>query len=153
MNYNKQSKSEIIDLTGSPCRDDGEEDEDEDLLKAIRLSLLPPPLRSFPITSSSSSSAVLSDMGSKQHQQQQQQYLPGHFLNNGALKLIQSRFDADDDDKIGFDDILQADAGLLECVLSSYVIDEEWLISKILHIPSVTIALHSGENCRCISAI
>jgi hypothetical protein len=131
----------IIDLTGSPCRDDV--DEDEDLRKAICLSLLPP--RSAPVTVTSSSSNP-SDIGGLK-----QQYLPGHFLNNGALKVIQSRYDADDFDKIGFDDLLQADAGLLECVLSSYVIDEEWLMSKILHVPSVTIALHSGENSRCIS--
>lgn len=131
----------IIDLTGSPCPDDG--DEDEDLRKAIRLSLLPPRSALITVTSSTSNP---SDIGLKQ------QYLPGHFLNNGALKLIQSRYDADDFDKIGFDDILQADAGLMECVLSSYVIDEEWLMSKILHVPSVTIALHSGKNSRCISA-
>lgn len=131
----------IIDLTGSPCRDDV--DEDEDLRKAIGLSLLPP--RSAPVTVTSSSSNPSDIHGLKQ------QYLPGHFLNNGALKVIQSRYDADDFDKIGFDDLLQADAGLLECVLSSYVIDEEWLMSKILHVPSVTIALHSGENSRCIS--
>jgi len=143
MNYSDQSKSEIIDLTGSPCRDD-DVDEDEDLRKAIRLSLLPP-------RSASATSSALSDMGlNHHHHHDHQQYLPGHFLNNGALKLIQSRFDADDHDKIGFDDILQAGAGLLECVLSSYVIDEEWLISKILHVPSVTIALHSGENSHCI---
>ena len=149
MNHNDQSKSEIIDLTGSPCRDDDIDDEDEDLRKAIRLSLLPP-------RSASTTSSDLSDMRLNHHhqqqQQQQQQYLPGHFLNNGTLKLIQSRFDADDHDKICFDDILQAGAGLLECVLSSYVIDEEWLISKILHVPSVTIALHSGENSHCIYA-
>ena len=133
----------IIDLTGSPCHDDV--DEDEDLRKAICLSLLPH--RSAPVTvTSSSSSSNPSDIGGWK-----QQYLPGHFLNNGALKVIQSRYDADDFDKIGFDDLLQADAGLLECVLSSYVIDEEWLMSKILHVPSVTIALHSGENSRCIS--
>lgn len=133
----------IIDLTGSPCHDDV--DEDEDLRKAICLSLLPP--GSAPVTvTSSSSSFNPSDIGGWK-----QQYLPGHFLNNGALKVIQSRYDADDFDKIGFDDLLQADAGLLECVLSSYVIDEEWLMSKILHVPSVTIALHSGENSRCIS--
>ena len=145
MNHNDQSKSEIIDLTGSPCRDDDIDDEDEDLRKAIRLSLLPP-------RSASTTSSDLSDMRLNHHHHQQQQYLPGHFLNNGTLKLIQSRFDADDHDKICFDDILQAGAGLLECVLSSYVIDEEWLISKILHVPSVTIALHSGENSHCIYA-
>jgi len=123
MNNNHDSvKSEIIDLTGSPCLDDI--DNDQDLQRAIRLSMLP------------------ADIGLHQC------YLPGHFLNNGTLKLIQSHYDVVDDDKISFDDILQADAGLLECVLSSYVIDEEWLLSKILHVPRVTIALHSGKDSR-----
>lgn len=130
---------EVIDLTDSPRP--SEADEDRDLQRAIYLSTLP---------ASASVSSMSMSMSMSSSSSRPQQYRPGHFLNHGSLKLIQSCYDTTDCSKVSFDDILQADAGLLDCIMSSYVIDEEWLTSKIEQVPNITIALHNGEDECCL---
>lgn len=68
----------------------------------------------------------------------------GSFLK-GAVKLIQYSDDPTDGDKLEFDDILQPE-GLTKCLLTSYVIDEEWLLGKVKNVPKVIICTDNGQH-------
>ena len=64
---------------------------------------------------------------------------------NGTVKMVQSTADQWDENKISFDEILRTQK-LLKCVLTSYVVEEQWLLPKLCNIPQVVICRDNGRK-------
>jgi tyrosyl-DNA phosphodiesterase-1 len=65
------------------------------------------------------------------------------FLN-GVVKLT-GPSDMNDSQRVSFEEIVQV-GGLQKCLLSSYVVDEEWLLPRFDNITNVILVTHDGER-------
>lgn len=63
----------------------------------------------------------------------------------GAIRLTQSRADSFDPHKVSFEDILQA-GQLRKCLLTAYVMDEDWLRGQLAGVPRIILAIDKGEH-------
>jgi hypothetical protein len=70
----------------------------------------------------------------------------GQVFEKGTVKLIQLDKDPKDDRKLTFDEMLQTAKGLQKCLLTSYVVDAEWLLPKLKNIQNVIICYDDGER-------
>lgn len=69
---------------------------------------------------------------------------------NGAVKLTKSELDlSNNSNTISFDDLLDDYLdGAKKILLSSYCIDEDWLLPKLVNVPNVFIVSHSHNETR-----
>lgn len=67
-------------------------------------------------------------------------------LAAGAVRLTQSSSDRWDAWKVSFEDIVRPASGLAKCLLTSYVLDEEWLMSKLKDVPLVILCTDDGSR-------
>lgn len=64
---------------------------------------------------------------------------------HGTVKMIQSAADQWDKDKISFDEILRTHR-LLKCILTSYVVEDEWLFPKLYNVSQVIVCRDNGRK-------
>lgn len=67
-------------------------------------------------------------------------------LRKGTVRMTQSLRDRHDPLKVSFDDVFRPTQGMTKCVLTSYVIDEPWLLSKLRNVPSVILCTDDGSR-------
>lgn len=77
-----------------------------------------------------------------------QDHMPRALLGTftkGAIRLTQSGADAFDPHKVSFADILQADQ-LSKCLLTSYVVEEDWLREQLVNVPRIILVTDGGRR-------
>lgn len=69
----------------------------------------------------------------------------GAFVG-GAVRLTQSDGGGLDPDQLSFEEILQADSDLEECILTSYVADQQWVLGQLAKVPRIVLCLGDGDE-------